>query len=297
MKNTMNKLLKRMRPRRRAKDTIIISCQQVRSSVLNIRNALQKFQSVLTERGDREALQVVGKLEGLAKHAFRRISDRLLRLTGAAEAIPIAESPFEFREVPGATWSPTTWTGIHAELLTYLVQSIEVCRNALSVQGMSFDHVTRYVLIQVLELLEEMLWVVESNPADANEKGINVGQENKEKGRSQKRVNFCALFSSDPADTLKIVPGEIALSGNIEEEYAVFIPRADSTARFTLSEEIAKRVTGVHPERQALFGGCTHIVEVSIEELSSFGDEMERFIKRPLLESALPVYDTVANSS
>gem|GEM_PF-3238444 len=82
---------------------------------------------------------------------------------------------------------------------------------------------------------------------------------------------------------MQIVPGKLELSHDAEGA-VWFTPIGDAAGkRIRLDKQFAQRLISVHPERQALFNGCTHILELSSDELDSFGREIEAYIERPLL--------------
>lgn len=288
MKNAFQNIINKMRPSNRAngrrKESIIAACQLVRGSALGIQRALSTFKTSLTEKGNMSAVNVISELEGLAQAAYSKITDRLVRLTGASTAVEYVDSPLHVKDGSDASWTPATWIGIHAELLTYFVRSVEVCRRALTSRGIMFDAVTRHALVEILALFEEMLWIARSNdPKFTDEVGDPLSADANKS--TSKEVKSCALMTSSSTVALEVVPGTLELSRNAEKP-AIFVPRGDPRGKqVLLTNKIVERLIDLHPERQPLFQGCTHIVEVTTMEMNSLDAKLEDYIVRPLIDS------------
>jgi len=150
---------------------------------------------------------------------------------------------------------------------------------------MTRDPVTRYMLVQVLALFEEMLWVTEMNPPATSTELTNLaGQVSTEvQALENIEIRSCALVSSNPTSRLELVPGTIALSSGTETS-AWFVPRDDALRRhLRLDKQISKRLIDVPPERQPLYQGCAKILELSADELRNLDSRIQEYILRPPL--------------
>ncbi len=287
MKRTFQSLIRRFRENRKSRDSVIEVCQLVRGSALGIQRALATFKEPLDERDKSAAVKVISELEGLADAAYNRITDRLIRLTGASRAVDLVESPLRVKDGADESWSPTTWTGVHAELMTYFVRSVEVCRRAVNSPGMESDEVTRHALVDVMAFFEEMLWIAERNAPQSIAEPVEIREEapSEMTAVSMIELRSCALMSSSSIASLEVVPGILKLS-SVPGSPALFVPRDDPKRnQVSLAFEIVERLIELHPERQPLFQGCTHIVELTPEEMKKLDMRIEEFIVRPLLDS------------
>lgn len=269
MKKKIQKATQRTRPQRRAEESIIVVCQRIHGATLGIRNSLNAFKISLVERADMDALRVIEELENLAGLARTHVIDRLVKITGSREFVDLVESPLQVNDGTDSIWTPTTWTGVHAELLTYFIQSIEICRGVLSSFGTTLDHATRHMLIQVLALFEEMLWAAEMNPPKACTALSSSGRRGNTEVQAVANIEqkFCALMMCSPNSTPEVVSGTLELS-SANGGSAWFIPIGDEPRRHVrLDKLVVRQLIDVPPERQPLFQGCTHILELSAAEL------------------------------
>lgn len=287
MKKIDRKVVPAVRTQKRAKESIIANCQLVSSTTLRIRSALENFKAPISERGDYAALKVIQELDCLAEFACTNVAHRLVRLTGPRRVGVFVESPLQLKDGTDSAWAPTTWTDIHAELLTCFVQSVEICRRALNSIEPNFDRKTSYMLREVLMTLEEMVWVVEMNPPKTSAELCRLGRGNISEVQEMGDIErtSCALMTCNPPSTLEVVSGILELSDKIEDA-AWFVPQADSNGyHVRLDKRVVERMVDVHPEPQPLFQGCTHVIELSAGELRNLDPRLQEFIVRPLLEA------------
>ena len=286
MKKVITHAIRRLTSKPRGKGSILLACRQVCGAATGLRESLSTFRAILIESGDHEAAQVVRRLENLAQRASQRIGDRLIRLAGPGASYPSVKLGPNTAQSQASEWIPKSWTGLHAELLTLITRSMEICRGALNSSGITFDHVTHLALVQVLEVFEEMLWVTESTPSKSwpRPEPKQSPEQAKESTVGTIKVKSCALMNCTPTDTLMVIPGKLELSP-LTAQFIWFVPLGGSVEkRIQLDRKLAKRLISVHPERQPLFRGCTHILELSTDELNGLGAGIHEFIERPLLD-------------
>lgn len=285
MKKVIKNAVKSISRRFRRDGAVAQACLHVREAILGIRESLKAFEAPLAEKGDIEALRVIEDLERLADDAYSKVRDHFDRVANSMSAVNRVESPLQVKDGTNSSWAPTTWTGIHAELMTYFVQSIEICRHAVDSAATIDDNVTRYMLLQVLALFEEMLYIAEMNPPRPSAELLSLGERviTEVQIATDLERKSCALTMCSPTGTLKVVSGTIELPSN-KVGSAWFVPNGGPARHFRLNKHVAKRLICVHPERQPLLQGCAHMIELSATEMAGLTDELRGHIVQPLLE-------------
>lgn len=280
-KNAIRSISRKIRQKFHQTESVIGNLQSVYTTALNLKNSLAILKFHLVEKGSINAVRVVEELERLAELAYVSVSDRLDQLSSTANAFNLGQSRTPADDGTDSIYTPKTWSDVHSELLTNISHSIGVCLRSLSSEEMTFDPVTGDVLVQVLAVWEEMLWVVEMNPPKTiidlrHGPYCEVGFI-----EDIERMS-CALMRCGPYTPLEIVTGVLELSSKTASSIW-FIPRADSMGRHVrLNKQVSKRLVEVPVERQPLFQGCMHIIELSDTEQQELFPRLKDYIVRPL---------------